>query len=1140
MKPITCLCLGLGILALPVQAQVKAGDSVVEEIKNIERRTLVGVVQDENGEPLPGATVRIKGTQNGVITDVDGTFSFIAGTKNPVIIVSYVGMETVTMKVTSDTKYIRISMRPQENLMDEVVVTGYQNIKRENATGSYQTLSAEDMDKRYTGDISSNLEGKIPGLVTVRTDSQTATGEDAITIRGVGTFNAKTSPLVVVDGLPIEGGLDSVNPYDVENITVLKDAAAAAIYGARASNGVIVITTKRAKEDRLSIDFNTDLVISEKQDYSNYNWASAADVIALEKYNFNAMLGEDPDLIQQQLDAMNGGRIYTQSKVMRLLLQNYQGTLSDADLNATLDRWNKNNYRKEWQDVHDRTQITQQYNLGIRVKGKNLISSIVANYSGSNRGVKNESDDSFTFSYNGDLEVTKWWDLSFGVNVINNRSTSHAYTSYNQINSFMAYESMYGDDGSLSRMEVDVYPGEEAFNNADYGLKDPTFNMVEEMNYNMQKYRYSNIRAHVQTLFRLPVDGWTASASFQYEDINSRSQTRYNKESWFMRSMYNLYTHTTQVTEWVDDPNFDWGDMTTWPDNWMDDMEHLGMMQQTRDVINHAVPDGDLLQTYNTSSQFYTFRAQTQYAHEFGKHAVDVLAGFEYRQTHTKTDTNLLYGYSHQTQTNQNLQTDWAFLNNPTTGVLGSNYTPSGALTDFDTSDALHRYYSYYFTANYVYDKRYSLFASYRVDNTDLFGTDPKFRRRPLWSVGASWNIQNEAFMKPYTWVNALKLRASYGLTGNIDSGATSYLTASFGTNVYNGGLVGYLDTPPNDQLRWEKTQTWNVGVDFAFLGYRLNGSVDFYRKLGSDLLTTTDLDPTTGWTSLTINNGKMNNTGIELQLDGRILPAHRRENVGINLGFNIAYNKNKVTKVSHQPASGSEYLRASLHEGYPLNSLFSIDYAGLVEKDGTYFVGWRDKEGEVHTESYTSGSFTIEDAVFSGTYTPTISGAITPEITWNGFSLSAMFNYYGGHYMRLGNDAWLYNIGGSSGYKASFGVGAVPKDYLRYWNGDPDVPANGYMTIHYSNMDGGIYRDTNVEHAGYMKLRNIVLGYSFSKNVCRALRLNELRLRFQMNNVCTWARNSRGLDPEAVNIYNGSTLNTVPRSYTMSLYLNF
>ena len=1126
-------------MALPMQAQVKAGDSVAKEIKSIERRSLVGVVLDENNEPLPGATVRVEGTQNGVVTDVNGNFSFIAGVKNPTLVISYVGMETVTMKVTSNTKYIQVTMKPQENLMEEVVVTGYQNIKRENATGSYQTLTAKDMDKRYTGDITSNLEGKIPGMVTVRTDSQTATGEDAITIRGVGTFNAKRSPLVVVDGLPIEGGLDSVNPYDVENITVLKDAAAAAIYGARASNGVIVITTKRAKEDRLSIDFNADFVISEKQDYDNYNWASAADIIQLEKYNFDAMYNEDPALIDQQLEYINRGQTSSISKVMRLLLQNYQGNLSDADLNATLDRWSRNDYRKEWRDLHDRTQITQQYNLGIRVRGNKLSSSIVANYSGGNRGVKKESDDSFSFSYNGDLEVNKWWDLSFGVNVLNNRSTTHASTTYNQMNSFMAYESMYGDDGSLSRMEADVYPGEPVFEDNTYGLKDPTYNFAEEMNYNMQKYRYSNIRAHVKTLFHLPIDGWTASAQFQYEDINSRSRTRYDKESHYMRSLYNLYTHTTQVTEWVDDPNFDWDAAFSDPNtDWFD--PHLGQMEVTNTLVNHAVPDGDLLSTYHTSSQFYTFRAQTQYAHEFGKHAVDVLAGFEYRQTHTTTDNDLRYGYDHQTQTNLNLLTDWSFINNPTTGVLGTNYSVYGAPSSFDTSDTLHRYYSYYFTANYVYNGLYSLFASYRVDNTDLFGTDPKFRRRPLWSVGASWNIQNEAFMKPYTWINALKLRASYGLTGNIDSSVTSYLTASLDTNIYNGGLRGGLQTPPNDQLRWEKTQTWNFGVDFAFLGYRLNGSLDFYRKNGSDLLTSTDLDPTTGWTSLTINSGEMTNTGIELQLDGRILPARKREDVGINLGFNIAYNKNKVTKVSHAPASGSEYLSMSLHEGYPLNSLFSIDYAGLVEQDGTYFVGWKDKNGEVHTESIGSGAFTVEDAVFSGTYTPTISGAITPEITWNGFSLSAMFNFYGGHYMRTDNDVWNATIGSGQGYKAAFGDASVPKDYLRYWEGDRDVPANGYMKIHYSDMSDAVYRDTNVERAGYVKLRNIVLGYDFSKRVCRAIGLNDLRLRFQMNNVCTWARNSKGLDPEAVNPVNGMNMNTVPRSYTMSLFFNF
>ena len=628
-KPLAYLLLGLFAAAgsLPATAQQPhSHKTVAQEVQDIEKKTVVGTVLDENEEPMPGASVRIEGTQIGVITDADGNFSIIAEGGEPVLLISYVGMKSARLSLTDETKYVRVILQPDVTLMDEVVVTGYQNIKRENATGAFQSLTSKEMDKRYTGDITANLEGRIPGLVTVTTDRY-ATGEDAITIRGTGTFNARTSPLVVVDGLPIEGGIESVNPYDIENITVLKDAAAAAIYGARASNGVIVISTKRAKDERVSIDFNADLVVSEKQRYDNFNWASAADIIQLEKYNFNAMLQEDPNLIQQQLDYYNGGRIFSQSQVMRLLLQNYQGTLSDADLNATLDRWAQNDYRKEWQDAHDRTQITHQYNLGIRVKGKSLSSSIAINYKGDNQGVQREYGNSLSFSYNGDLKVNKWWDLSFGVNVLNNRSKTHSTSSYDGMNSFSAYESMYAADGSgsLNRMEADVYPGEEPFSNSVYGLKDPTYNFAEEMNYNFNKYRYTNVRTHVKTLFHLPVKGWTAQAQFQYEDINSRSQTRYNNESHYMRSLYNLYTTAQSVTEWVQDPNFDWDAAFNDPNtDWFD--PYLGMMQVTNTQVNHAIPDGDLLSTYNTSSQFYTFRAQTQYNREFGAHAIDVLA----------------------------------------------------------------------------------------------------------------------------------------------------------------------------------------------------------------------------------------------------------------------------------------------------------------------------------------------------------------------------------------------------------------------------------------------------------------------------------------------------------------------------------
>ena len=168
-------------------------------------------------------------------------------------------------------------------------------------------------------------------------------------------------------------------------------------------------------------------------------------------------------------------------------------------------------------------------------------------------------------------------------------------------------------------------------------------------------------------------------------------------------------------------------------------------------------------------------------------------------------------------------------------------------------------------SGNYVYDSRYALSASYRVDKTDLFGADPKFRGRPLWSVGLSWNAHNESFMRDLTWLNILKLRASYGLTGNIDPNSTSYLTAKIGTNSITGNKVGYLQTPPNDQLRWEKTATWDFGLDFSLLDNRLMGSFDYYHKSGSDLLTVTDLDRTTGWLSLTINSGNMVNQGVEV-----------------------------------------------------------------------------------------------------------------------------------------------------------------------------------------------------------------------------------------------------------------------------------
>ncbi|MDE5960661.1 MAG: TonB-dependent receptor plug domain-containing protein, partial [Duncaniella sp.] len=383
---------------------------------------------------------------------------------------------------------------------NEVVVTGYQNIKRESATGSYQVLTSDDLDKRSTTDLASRLEGAVPGLVM--DPKKNSTDEDAFTIRGVGTFQAKSSPLIVVDGLPIEGGISTVNPYDIENITVLKDAAAASIYGARASNGVIVITTKQAKQQRLTVDFNADLTISEKQNYDNYGWATAADMIELERYNFNAMLAEPGQAgLNSVLTDYDNNRRGNISKVMRMLLQNHRGELSDADLNATLSDWSRNDYRKEYMDVHDRTKVTQLYNVAMRLQGNSLSSSFNVNYSSDNLGVQNENQNSLTFKYRGDLKVCKWLDLSFGVNVLNTRSKTHSLGGYGYINSFLPYESMYNADGTRRGMEAAVYTGHNAFGNSVYELKDPTFNLADEMNRNFSKRRYTNTRTFLHANF---------------------------------------------------------------------------------------------------------------------------------------------------------------------------------------------------------------------------------------------------------------------------------------------------------------------------------------------------------------------------------------------------------------------------------------------------------------------------------------------------------------------------------------------------------------------------------------------------------------------------------------------------------------
>lgn len=1112
--------------------------------------TVTGTITDEEGEPLTGATVLLKGTHYGTAADLEGRFSLYVQHTDPELEFSYVGMNPRTVRLTTKNigKPLNVVLTTNASTMDEIVVTGYQNIKRENATGSYTILTGDEINKRHNPDVASSLEGNIPGLVKKR--DKYATGEQNIVIRGVGTFTASTAPLVVVDGLPIEGGIETVNNYDIKSITVLKDASAAAIYGARASNGVIVITTKQADRDRLTVEFNADLSITGKTDYSKAGWASAAQAIELERLNWNGMKDNDPSQFYALINLYND---YDQrsgtSPVKRLLARNYLGEISDSELNSTLDSWSRNNYRREWQNATERTRVSQMYNLSLRNQGKILASSFTFNYADDNLGMKKENSRSLQFRYKGDLKAAKWLDLSFSVNVINNNSKHNNVGGYADINSFYPYESMFNADGSRSRMEADAMLDNPLFTNPAFGLQDHSFNLLDEIGLNTSKQTDTNIRAYVHALFHLPVKGWNASVMYQHEDIQSQSESEYYKDSYYARDIFNRYTTGGVSKVWEVDPTVDIIDLITNPgaypnhsyfnpdtfDYFYDENGKMAAGHQVEKLLPlvHHVPEGGMLTTINRHNTFYTFRAQTDFNRTFAeKHDISFLAGFEYRQAKSTGNSSSYLGYDHQAMTNQNTHVDWDFVNGfGKQGILGSSCPPSGLYSSFTTTETLHRFYSYYFTGSYVYDSRYSVFGSYRVDKADLFGTDPKFRGRPLWSVGTSWNAHNETFMQPLTWLDALKLRVSYGLTGNINSNAKSVMTARLTTNRFNGGIKGEISAVPNDQLRWEKTSTWNWGLDFAFLGYRFNGSVDAYRKYSSDILTDVALDITSGKEEMILNAGEMLNTGVEVQLNTRILPAKSRKQVGVDLGVTFGYNHNKVKKVYFHPRTGSEFRSMSLKQGYPLNTVTGIDYAGYMTDDkGITYGTWRDHEGEIHNTSLGSADFTIEDCIYLGTSSPVWTGGIIPEVRYQGFTLSAMMHFYGGHYMNTDPRVWTTTV-----YR-----GETPASALDFWNDVEGAVPNGYLTKYYDsrtmNLAASDYR--NYSRADYLKIRSVTLSYEFERKLIHRLRLSDLRLRFQIDNVATWARNGRSWDPEATRL--GGLPVNAPSTYTMSLFLNF
>jgi TonB-linked SusC/RagA family outer membrane protein len=1085
-------------------------DKVISVLNDIVVR---GRVMDENSMPLSGVTVSVKGTSRKTTSDKNGLFEIRAASPGDVLVFTSVGMQTREININNRTELI-VSLTSISNELAEVTInTGYQLISREKMTGASVAVNSSELEKRYTPNILDNLEGRVPGLVNYRGTTQ---------IRGVGTIQATRTALIVVDGLPIEGTIANINPYDVESITVLKDAAAAAIYGVRAANGVIVVTTKRAKNKGISVEFSSNVSITEKPNIS-YNLLSPAQQVDLESsyysWYFKGGNAATPAAIAANLTAtetnIRNGNPITPVQYAYYQLAKNPGTFTQAQLQSQLDAFKLNDFRKQYSDNVLLNNLLQQYDLAIRTNGNNFQSSLILNYKANNTGIINAYDNQLNVFYKGTYQASKWLDVNFGVNGVlgkaKNSASSFAASGTN-VSPYLQLLDNNGNSAYYTTSDYNMY-NTTAVNMPKYSMM---VNHIDELGLDSRITKQTNTRYYVNANAKI-LPGLTFSPQFQYENSINNVSNYSEQDSYVMRYLKNIYYKTPTIP--------------------------------ATNPITYAPPllpeNGGKLATTNTTSDYWTARAQLGYKKQFGKHYIDVIGGTEFRQTLTKGTGGLLLGYDDQLQSHSTTSVNFPNLFAYKSADLSSfkpTFAPNGLYNTYlnnpinVVTETRNRYNSNYANAIYTYDNKYNVSGSYRVDYANVFGLDKEYRGKPLLAAGASWNVSNESFMSDVKWVNFLKLRVSYGLTGNIPTDLSSRLVAnSTLTNAVTNQPVSVVISAANPLLRWEKSATTNLGLDFSLLDNRLSGAVEWYRKKSTDVFFRTRIDPSEGFTEQIINNAAVLNNGIELSLNYSWLKAEKRNGVNWSSLLILSKNNNKVTDIDEISVTPVALVQNGYKIGYPVNSLFSLQYKGL---NAVGQPQWLKADGTLSTAALSNND--MNAVVYSGGTDPKINIALTNEVYYKGFSLNVLVLYYGGHYLRTATPE-AYSNGAS--------YGGMPSYLLNSWtptNTNTLVPGFGqYSPTVYpgtSAMPANHlnYSDAFVVAGDFIKIRNIVLGYELPMQWSEKLGSKNIKLSFQLNNPkALWTKNDIGVDPETVNPLTGVGGARVLTSYVFGINVN-
>ncbi|WP_443938903.1 SusC/RagA family TonB-linked outer membrane protein [Pedobacter sp. MW01-1-1] len=1056
-----------------------------------------GRVLDENGKPLAGATVKAKKSGQTTQTDAKGNFVLTNVEENETIQISFVGHEILEIKASKNIGDVKL-MFSSSNLQEVNITfnTGYQKLTPNETAGSFNFIDKKKIENKLQTNVLERLEGMAPGLMLINGKDG---GDDALTIRGVSTLYGTKRPLIVVDNFPIEGDINSINPNDVENITILKDAAAASIWGARAANGVIVITTKSGLKSDIIFQYSNSFQFQPKPDLGYLNRLSSADDINIERE-----LLKNIERSGYSYETLARWYNYAFSAYTQLYMDSAANRISPAEYLAQVNRLKGIDNTQQIKDLLMQAPFTQNHSLSFRggSEKNNYYGSF--NYVNSNGYNLRSSNNNYVVFLKSNHRISN--KLSFGVNAnINFSNGTRAPLSAASIYNLKPYSLLQDEAGNplsvnrLTSSENSSNPYSIA-QRVKWGLQDESYIPLNEV-YNKDLSDRANAQRLQAELQYKITDGIKFNLSYQVERGSSvsRDYTRSNQADL-----------VKQINDFITPSYTNTGGIATNPDG---------------TLLNpyYNLPLGGKLNEQTSDYAGQVIRGVLSIDKKIKKdHHFLGMFGLENKESTIQGNGVTKYGYDDVTL--NFIQVDWQYLQSLPSSLRQVNSPFTGIQDYFDY--VKNRFVSLFGNGAYTYKDKYIASGSIRIDQTNLFGTDPKYYYKPMWSAGLAWVATNEDFLAHNNVLNNLKVRVTYGINGNIPKNSGPFEIATAGINTLTQLPSNRITTPVNSTLRWEKTATTNIGLDYALLKSRISGTIDYYYRNSSDILGNENINPTYGFSNAVINAASMVNKGIELQLTTRNIVG---KNFSWSTILTYANNRNKITKsgltdyytTPTRIAANSPYL-----EGMPYGGLYSLRYGGLTSDYGQLLV--KNADGEIEPNSQTTR---LDLAYFSGSKRPIHNGALTNQFNYKNLSFSFMFVFYTGHVARQNTPG--AGLNNPTSYDARLAnAWKMPGDEATTHIPNVITRAESYIARNfYAN-----YLDVNVFRADYAKLREVIFTYNLSPEQLRGIKfIKSLQFNLQGRNLLTITKNKLGIDPEAF----ANQQRTMPVSPTYAFGIN-